>query len=206
MYKKIVPLHNYSDLAFDIEQMKMGEKDVLWPGLIKWFAQSSGTSSGTVKHIPISKDSLLNCHYKGGKDLISLYYNENPNTKLFNGKHLIASGSLNTFTGNKKTIVGDLSAIIMQHLPWWCEWRRSPKGTAKLISNKWDDKLNYICKTSSRDDIHLVAGVPSWILMIIKKILSHHNATNIHEIWPNFELFFMVEYVLTLIFPCLTLF
>ena len=190
MYKKIVPLHNYSDLAFDIEQMKMGEKDVLWPGLIKWFAQSSGTSSGTVKHIPISKDSLLNCHYKGGKDLISLYYNENPNTKLFNGKHLIASGSLNTFTGNKKTIVGDLSAIIMQHLPWWCEWRRSPKGTAKLISNNWDDKLNYICKTSSRDDIHLVAGVPSWILMIIKKILSHHNATNIHEIWPNFELFF----------------
>ena len=118
------------------------------------------------------------------------YYKNHPKTKLFKGKHLIIGGSSNLNYINKDAYFGDLSAIIVENLPWWCEWRRSPKGTAKLISNKWDDKLNYICETSSRDDIHLVAGVPSWILMIIKKMLSHHNASNIHEIWPNFELFF----------------
>ncbi|MEC7005017.1 MAG: GH3 auxin-responsive promoter family protein [Bacteroidota bacterium] len=188
-FKGKVPLHEYHDLSYDIERMKKGVPHVLWPGYVSWFAQSSGTVSGVIKHIPISKESLMECHYKGGKDLLSLYYRENPSTSLFRGKHLIASGSLNSFTGNKKTIIGDLSAIIMQHLPWWCEWRRSPRGVGKLTSKDWNEKLNYICDTSARDDIHLIAGVPSWILMIIKRIIDQNNVNNIHEVWPNFELF-----------------
>ena len=188
-FKRMVPIHEYHDLSHDIERMKKGEPHVLWPGHVSWFAQSSGTVSGSIKHIPITKESLMECHYKGGKDLLSLYYRENPSTSLFRGKHLIASGSLNSFTGNKKTIIGDLSAIIMQHLPWWCEWRRSPRGVQKLTSKDWNEKLNYICRTSARDDIHLIAGVPSWILMIIKRIIEQNNVNNIHEVWPNFELF-----------------
>ena len=188
-FKSKVPLNKYDDLKPFIKLMKNGEPNILWPGQVKWFAQSSGTTSNSVKHIPITKDSLNNCHYKGGKDLLSIYYHENPSTQLFQGKHLIAGGSSSTFIGNKKTVVGDLSAIIMQHLPWWCEWRRSPKGIKKVLSEKWEQKLNHIVKHSVNDDVHLIAGVPSWIYLILNVIIQEYKLDNIHEIWPNLELF-----------------
>ena len=189
LFKSKIELNHYQDLKPFINKMKNGDSDILWPGQVKWFAQSSGTSNKEIKHIPITKQSLWECHYKGGKDLLSLYYHENPSTQLFRGKHLIAGGTSFSFVGNKKTVIGDLSAIIMQHLPWWCEWRRSPKGIKKVISENWRDKLNYIIESSINDDIHIIAGVPSWIYLILHEIIERYNLTNINEIWPNLELF-----------------
>ena len=156
-FKNKVPLHQYSDLELLINEMKNGKPNILWPGQIKWFAQSSGTSNKVIKHIPISKQSLKDCHYKGGKDLLSIYYNQNPNTQLFTGKHLIVGGASSAFINNKKTVIGDLSAIIMEQLPWWCEWRRSPNGIKKVLADNWKDKLKYIIDSSIKDDIHILS-------------------------------------------------
>ena len=132
-FKSQIRLRKYKDFEPYINKQKAGKVNVLWPGKVKWFAQSSGTTSGTVKHIPITIDSLRKCHYKGGKDLLSLYYHNNPNTKLFTGKHLIIGGSSSQIITTNDQKVGDLSAIIMENLPWWCEWRRSPKKVKSLI-------------------------------------------------------------------------
>ena len=153
-FKSQVPLRKYKDFESYINKQKAGELNILWPGKIKWFAQSSGTTSGTVKHIPITIDSLKKCHFKGGKDLLALYYHNNPNTKLFTGKHLIIGGSSNHIIPNKNQKVGDLSAIIMENLPWWCEWRRSPKKVKSLIKKNWEDKLKNIVNII-KDDIRM---------------------------------------------------
>ena len=188
-FKRQVRLRKYEDFEPYINKQIAGEANILWPGKINWFAQSSGTTSGIVKHIPITLDSLKKCHYKGGKDLLALYYHNNPSTKLFTGKHLIIGGSSNKIMPTREQKVGDLSAIIMENLPWWCEWRRSPKKVKNLIEKNWDEKLKYIVKHSSKDDIHIIAGTPSWVLIIIEEILRENNQSTIHEIWPNLELY-----------------
>ena len=188
-FKSQIRLRKYKDFEPYINKQKAGKVNVLWPGKVKWFAQSSGTTSGTVKHIPITIDSLRKCHYKGGKDLLALYYHNNPNTKLFTGKHLIIGGSSSQIITTNDQKVGDLSAIIMENLPWWCEWRRSPKKVKSLIKKNWEDKINYIVNHSSKDDIHIIAGTPSWVLIIIHEILRKNNISSIHEIWPNLELY-----------------
>ena len=188
-FKNQVPLNKYTDIVPYIEKQKKGESNILWPGQVKWFAQSSGTSCGVVKHIPVTIEALKQCHYKGGKDLLSLYYHNNPNTKLFNGKHLIIGGSSTSLSNKSLPVIGDLSAIIMENLPWWCEWRRSPKKVKNLISKKWEDKIRYIVEESSKDDVHILAGTPSWVLVIINQILKEKKIDTIHEIWPNLELY-----------------
>ncbi len=188
-FKSQIRLRKYKDFEPYINKQKAGKVNVLWPGKVKWFAQSSGTTSGTVKHIPITIDSLRKCHYKGGKDLLALYYHNNPNTKLFTGKHLIIGGSSSQIITTNDQKVGDLSAIIMENLPWWCEWRRSPKKVKSLIKKNWEDKINYIVNHSSKDDIHIIAGTPSWVLIIIHEILRKNNISSIHEVWPNLELY-----------------
>ena len=188
-YKNKIPLNKYENLEPFIKKMQLGHKNVLWPNQIKWFAQSSGTNSTVPKQIPITKENLQNCHYKGGKDLLALYYRENPSTKLFSGKHLIAGGSTSLTPYSKKTHVGDLSAIILKHLPWWCEWRRSPSNVKKLITDNWEEKINHIVTHSIKDDVHIVAGIPSWIVLILQEIIKKNKVKNIHEIWPNLELY-----------------
>jgi len=188
-FKSRIPLQSYADLRPYISKIKNGETNVLWPGKVHWFAQSSGTANKEIKHIPITKDSLVNCHYKGGKDLLALYYNENPETKLFVGKHLIAGGSSEKYLGKNKTTIGDLSAIIMKQLPWWCEWRRSPRKKNKILSDDWHEKLEHIITCSVKDDVHIIAGVPSWIYIILGEILERLNVENINEVWPNLELY-----------------
>ena len=188
-FKKNIPLNKYEDLKSSIKRMQLGQKNILWPNQIKWYAQSSGTNSTKPKHIPISKENLQQCHYKGGKDLLALYYRENPNTKLFTGKHLIAGGSTALLPSSNKTHIGDLSAIILKHLPWWCEWRRSPSNVKKLITDDWNEKINHIVNHSVKDDVHIVAGIPSWIVLILQEITERNNLSNIHEIWPNLELY-----------------
>lgn len=188
-FKKNIPLNKYEDLKPFISKMQLGEKDILWPNQIKWYAQSSGTNSIVPKQIPISKENLQQCHYKGGKDLLALYYKENPNTKLFTGKHLIIGGSTALLPSTKNTQIGDLSAIILKHLPWWCEWRRSPSNVKKLITDDWNKKIDHIVTHSIKDDVHIVAGIPSWIVLILQEITERNNLKNVHEIWPNLELY-----------------
>lgn len=187
-FKSSIPLQNYDDLHPYIERLKNGEHNLLWPGEILWFAKSSGTTNQRSKLIPVSKESLQECHYKGGKDLLGLYYNNHPQTKLFTGKHLIVGGSSEINFLNHKSYFGDLSAIIVKNLPWWCEWRRTPKREIALLS-QWEEKLEKMARETVKDDVRILAGVPSWTLVLLKKILRENKAEHIHEIWPNLELY-----------------
>lgn len=188
-FKNRIPLCKYDDIEIDIKRLYKGEENIFWPGKIKWFASSSGTTSGKSKLIPISKDSLIECHYKGGKDLLALYYTSNPKTQLFKGKHLILGGNTKLTYSDTKSYFGDLSAIIIDNLPWWCEWRRTPKKEITLLEN-WEEKIKAIAETSINDDVYILAGVPSWTLVLLNYILKQNSTDNINDIWPNLELYF----------------
>ena len=119
---------------------------------------------------------------------MALYYNNNSNTKLFQGKHLIVGGSSNINLMNKDVYFGDLSAIIVENLPWWCEWRRTPKKQITLLDD-WEKKISAMAKTTVHEDVHILAGVPSWTLVLLNKIVENSNGKTIKEIWPNLELY-----------------
>lgn len=187
-FRSAVPLQSYDDVFPFVERMKNGETNLLWPGEILWFAKSSGTTHQRSKLIPVSKESLQECHYKGGKDLLGIYYNNHPDTRLFTGKHLIVGGSSEINYLNQKSYFGDLSAIIVKNLPWWCEWRRTPSKEIALLS-KWEEKLEKMVKETVKDDVRILAGVPSWTLVLLKKILEQNNTQNILDIWPNLEMY-----------------
>ena len=139
-FNKSVPLNNYDTLKPYIDCLFKNEQNVLWNSDVKWFAQSSGTVSHKSKFIPVSKESLHGCHYKGGKDLLSLYYNQIPDRKLYKGKHLILGGSAKINYLNTDSYFGDLSAIILKNMPWWAELRRTPAKEIALMS-EWEEKL-----------------------------------------------------------------
>lgn len=187
-FKKNIPLQTYDDLLPFIERIKAGEQNLLWHTEILWFAKSSGTTNQRSKIIPVSKESLQECHYKGGKDLLGLYYANHPQTRLFTGKHLIIGGSSEINYFNQKSYFGDLSAIIVKNLPWWCEWRRTPSKEIALMS-QWEEKLDNMARETVKEDVRILAGVPSWTLVLLKKILKEQNTDNILDIWPNLELY-----------------
>ena len=187
-FKNRVPLQQYEDVFPFIERSINGEKNILWPSPIKWFAKSSGTTTGKSKFIPVSRESLEECHYKGGKDLLALYYVNNPETKLFKGKHLVIGGSSTINYLNKDSYFGDLSAIIVKNLPWWCEWRRTPNKKITLLP-EWEEKISKLAATTIHEDVYILAGVPSWTLVLLEYILKENNVKNILEIWPNIELY-----------------
>lgn len=187
-FTKAIPLQTYEDLKPYVERLKDGEQNLLWPTEIKWFAKSSGTTSDKSKLIPVSKESLETCHYKGGKDLLGMYYANHPKTKLFNGKHLIIGGSAQINQITKDSYFGDLSAIIIKNLPWWCELRRTPKKETALM-DQWEEKIERLARETATEDVHILAGVPSWTMVLLKRILEANNTDNILDIWPNLELF-----------------
>jgi hypothetical protein len=187
-FKNRVPIQEYKDIEPTINQLKRGVQNLTWPTEIKWFAKSSGTTTGNSKFIPVSRESLADCHYKGGKDLLALYYNNFPKTKLFKGKHLILGGSSQLNYFNKDSYFGDLSAIIVENLPWWCEWRRTPKKQITLQEN-WEKKIDEMAQSTIDQDVYILAGVPSWTLVLLKKILEKSKGKSIAEIWPNLELY-----------------
>jgi len=188
-FKSQVPLSNYEEIEPLIQRVMKGEQNILWPGKTKWFAKSSGTTNSKSKFIPVTKEALEDCHYKGGKDLLALYYHQHPTTKLYKGKHLILGGSaeLNTIN-NSNQLSGDLSAIIVNNLPWWCEYRRTPKKEITL-NPKWEEKIEEMASTTVDEDVYILAGVPSWTLVLLKRILEKNNTDNIADIWPNLELY-----------------
>lgn len=187
-FSKNVPLHDYTTIYPFVEEVLQGKQDVLWPGTTSWFSKSSGTTSHRSKILPVTKEHLFNCHYKGGKDLLSLYYHNYPNRKLYNGKHLIIGGSSEINTLGKNSYIGDLSAIIIKNLPFWAEIRRTPSRETSLLSN-WEEKLDKMVKETIHEDVYILAGVPSWTLVLLKRILEYTGKKHIKEVWPNLELY-----------------
>lgn len=185
---KEIPLQNYDTLKPYIDRIIAGEQQILWPTTTKWFAKSSGTTQDKSKFIPITQESLEECHYKGGKDLLGLYYHNHPDTKLYYGKHLVVGGSSQINDLSKDSYFGDLSAIIMKNLPFWCEIRRTPHKDIALMS-RWEEKLDKMAEATAKDDVSILVGVPSWTLVLLKRILEITGKKTIAEVWPNLELF-----------------
>ncbi|MBI4946833.1 MAG: GH3 auxin-responsive promoter family protein [Bacteroidetes bacterium] len=185
-----VPLQDYDSIKPYIERIRRGEQNILWPTDIKWFAKSSGTTNDKSKFIPVSEESLEECHYKGGKDMVAIYCNNYPTTEIFTGKSLALGGShfIDTYD-NYESYHGDVSAIIMQHLPLWAEFFRAPDLSIALISN-FEEKLDKMAKATMTENVTSIAGVPSWMNVFLKYILEISRKKTIKEVWPNLEVYF----------------
>jgi hypothetical protein len=188
-YANRVPLQDYDSLKPYIDRMRKGEQQILWNTEIKWFAKSSGTTNDKSKFIPISTESLEECHFKGGKDMLSIYCNNFPETLLFTGKSLTLAGSLRTAQGLETIYDGDLSAVIVQNLPLLAELARTPNSEITLMDG-WDEKIEKLAEATINENVTSLAGVPSWMLILLRHILEKTNKTNIHQVWPNLEVYF----------------
>ncbi len=189
-FKSNVPLQDYETLKPFIDRVRKGEQNILWNTDIKWFAKSSGTTNDKSKFIPVSKESLDDCHYHGGRDMLAIYCTLYPETQLFTGKNFGLCGSLKTDTfGNYESQNGDLSAIMMNNLPMWAEFLRSPDLSISLM-DKWDEKVEQLSLAIINENIISLAGVPSWMLLIMKRVLEISGTKSISEIWPNLEVYF----------------
>lgn len=187
-YRDRVPVVDYEDIKPLIMRVKKGEQNLLWPTPVNWFAKSSGTTNDKSKFIPVSKEALEKCHFRGGKDLIALYYHNNPKGRLYSGKSLVVGGSSQVNYFREDSYLGDLSSIIIKNLPFWVEFRRTPHSSIALMS-EWEEKIDKMARVTSKQDVTNIAGVPSWTLIILKRILEITGASNIREVWPNLELF-----------------
>lgn len=187
-FKARLPLQTYDDLKPYVDRMMHDEQNLLWPTEIKWFAKSSGTTSDKSKYIPVSKEALEECHYKGGKDLLSMYCGRHPDHKLYKGKHLVVGGSSEKNKHSSGSYSGDLSAIIMKNLPFWAEIKRTPKKSIALMSD-WEEKLEALAKSTMEEDVGIITGVPSWTLLLLNRIMDLSGKSNIMEVWPNLELY-----------------
>lgn len=187
-FRKAVPIRSYEEFFPYIELLREGEQNVLWPSKLKWFAKSSGTTDSRSKFIPVSKEALEECHYKGGKDLLALYYFQKPQAKLYAGKNLVVGGSSKINPFNEEGYTGDLSAIIIRNLPFWVELRRTPSRDIALMDN-WEEKIEAMAGATLHEDVTMLAGVPSWTLVLLKRILQLTGKDTIHQVWPNLELF-----------------
>lgn len=187
-FRSAIPIRTYEDFQPYIQRLQQGEQGILWPTKLKWFAKSSGTTSDRSKYIPVSKEALEECHYKGGKDLLALYYTTNPHAEVYAGKHLVMGGSSNIMPYAKDCYTGDLSAIIIRNLPFWVELKRIPSKEIALMDN-WEHKIEKMAKSTMEEDVRMIAGVPSWTLVLLKRIMEIRQTENILEVWPNLELF-----------------
>lgn len=190
-YKERVPLHTYEQLFPDIERIMKGEQNILWPTDIKWFAKSSGTTNAKSKFIPVSPEALNECHYKGGKDLVSIYINNHPDSQMFSGKGLAIGGShqINNYDPSASSYFGDVSAVIIQNLPIWAQWVRTPSLEIALM-NKWEEKIEKMAQQTSKENVTNLSGVPTWTILLIRRILEVTGKSNLMEVWPNLEAFF----------------
>ncbi len=187
-FKEQIPLQTYEEIKPFVERLRNGEKNLLWPGEIKWFAKSSGTTSDKSKFIPVSKESLEFCHLRGPKDVFALYIKNYPETKVLLGKTLTLGGShrVNNFSNN--SYYGDLSAILIENVPFWTDFIRTPTSDIALIE-EFEEKIDKIIEISLDQNVTSFAGVPSWYLVLLKRVLEKTGKENILEVWPNLEVF-----------------
>lgn len=183
-----VPVVNYEDLEPMIELTRKGAQNVFWNTPIKWFAKSSGTTNAKSKFIPVSNEALEDCHYKGSKDLLCMYLNNNENSQLFLGKSLRLGGSSQIYENNN-TFFGDLSAILIENMPMWAEFSSTPSNKTSLMS-EWEAKLTAIINETKTENVTSFAGVPSWMLVLLNRILSETNKEHLFELWQNLEVYF----------------
>ena len=187
-FKERVPIVAYEDIYEDIERNRKGEQNIFWRTPIKWFAKSSGTTNAKSKFIPISFESLDDCHYKAGKDMLSLYFNNNINSELLIGKCLRLGGSKDIYENNN-SYYGDLSAIMIDNLPFWAELSSTPSSKVSLIT-EWEKKVQAIINESIDQNVTSFAGVPSWMLSLLQQVIQQTGKDNILEIWKNSEVYF----------------
>ncbi|GAA4308659.1 GH3 auxin-responsive promoter family protein [Nibribacter koreensis] len=187
-FQERVPICTYEDLYPHIERIMRGEQNVLWPSKIAWFAKSSGTTNARSKFIPVSPEALEDCHYKGGKDMLSIYVNNYPDTKVFAGKGLSIGGTHHPNEFNSDTRCGDVSAVIMQNLPLWAEAMRTPALKVALM-DKWEEKIAKMVEICVKENVTSISGVPTWTYVLLNRILEETGAKDITEVWPNLELF-----------------
>lgn len=188
-FKNKIPLNDYESLKPLIERTRRGEQNLLWHSEIKWFAKSSGTTDKS-KFLPVSQESLDGCHYNAGRDMVTLQCYNNPETQLFTGKNLALGGSFKEDSfGNYNSFHGDVSAIIIRNLPMWADFFRAPDVSIALM-DEWESKLEQMALSMMNENVTSLAGVPSWMLVLLKRILKKKNAESIHEVWPNLEVYF----------------
>ena len=190
-YHERVPISTYEETFPYIERLMRGEQNILWPSEIKWFSKSSGTTNARSKFIPVSPEALEDCHFKGGKDMLSIYVNNHPDTKIFNGKGLVVGGSfqLNENDPSATSYYGDVSAVLMQNLPSWAEFIRTPSLDTALMNN-WEDKIEKLARETASVNVTNLAGVPTWTVLLMQRIVELQGKKNITEVWPNLEVFF----------------
>lgn len=187
-FKKAVPIHEYDDLKPYIQRMMEGEENILWNTPIQWFAKSSGTTSDKSKFIPVSEESLEDCHYKGAKDTLTMYYNFNPDSDLLTGKGLVIGGSHTIHQVNEEMHYGDLSAVLLQNSPLWGQWIRTPELSIALM-DEWETKIEKLAEITIRENVTSISGVPTWTLVLFKRILEITGKNSIAEVWPSLELY-----------------
>jgi len=190
-FKNRVPVHAYEQIFPYIQRCLKGEQNLLWPSEIKWFAKSSGTTNARSKFIPVSPEAMEDCHFKGGKDLLSLYVNSFPDTQIFSGKGLAVGGSsqVNEFDPSATSYYGDVSAVLLQNLPPWAEFIRTPSLEVALMNN-WEEKIDKLAHETIGVDVRHISGVPTWTVLLLQRIMDIEGKSNILEVWPNLEVFF----------------
>ena len=187
-FQERIPIQDYESLKSYIHRARQGEKSVLWPGETKWFAMSSGTTSDKSKFIPVSREVLEECHFKGGKDSLAIYVNNYPDTSLLNGKGLVIGGSHQVANFNNDSFFGDISAVLIRNLPFWVHFIRTPDLSIALM-DEWEEKIEKMAHVTIKEKVTNISGVPSWTIVLLKKILEITGKSNICEVWPDLELF-----------------
>lgn len=183
-----VPVTTYEENEAQIERARQGENNIFWPTPIKWFAKSSGTTNAKSKFIPVTYDSLEDCHYAASKDLLCMYLNNNPDAQLFLGKSLRLGGSKQLYQENG-TVFGDLSAILIDNMPFWAEFSSTPSNEISLMGD-WETKLQAIVNETVTENVTSLAGVPSWMLVLLNQVIQTTGRKNLFEVWPNLEVYF----------------
>ncbi|WP_179339823.1 GH3 auxin-responsive promoter family protein [Winogradskyella ludwigii] len=187
-FNERVPIVNYEEFQPLIERSRSGEHNIFWPSPIKWFAKSSGTTNAKSKFIPVSMESLEDCHYAASKDLLCMYLNNNEDAQLFTGKSLRLGGSKELYKENG-TAFGDLSAILIDNMPFWAEFSSTPSNRVSLMSD-WENKMQAIVEETIQENVTSLAGVPSWMLVLLNGVLEKTGKDSIFDIWPNLEVYF----------------
>ncbi len=188
-FRKRLPIQTYEDIKPYVLRLREGEQNLLWPSEIRWFAKSSGTTNDKSKFLPVSKESLRDIHYKGGADAVALYLRSNPDSRFFSGKGLILGGSHSPNLSSNHSLVGDLSAILIQNITPLANLIRVPSKKIALMS-EWETKIEAIANSTIHTNVTNLSGVPSWYLVLIKRILEKTGKQTLEEIWPNLEVFF----------------
>jgi len=187
-YQARVPISTYDDVKPYIKRLREGEQNLLWPSEIKWFAKSSGTTSDKSKFIPVSNEAMEECHFRAGKDVIAFYTKQKPDSTVLKGKTLTLGGSAEVNNLSNQSYYGDLSAVLIENLPFWAQFIRTPTSEIALIPD-FEEKLDKIAHYTVNENVTSIAGVPSWNLVLLKAVLDFTGKNNILDVWPNLELF-----------------